>query len=210
MRKLLLVGLMMSVSCFGVTTYWYDNFESNPHGLNSTSLNNWQVNGSVDVVGPGLYDISSCYSGTHCIDLDGTSNAMTGGSISRSFEVLRTGPLLLTWFNSGSQRNYPGFSDPFSWMHVEITDGINTRQTTYQLRYNHPWTAHAMPFNAESTDIQVRFTGFNNQWVGILLDDIYVIDPRNGAISTNTHTPEPASFAMLGLGLIAVGLYKRR
>lgn len=205
---LVLALFVLAPSAEAVTILVSEDWSSTSHGLDvgPAAIPGWTLTPSVDVVGPGLYDITSCYSGTHCLDLDGSAGT-SGGAVERSISLTAGLPYLLTWYASGSQRD-PGvysFASPTATMRVSI----GAQSTDLTLPWNAPWGVWSMPYTPlASGPTVVKFQGLPNSFVGLLLDDVSLIDSTN---STQGHTPEGASLglALVGLGLIWLARLRR-
>jgi hypothetical protein len=63
---------------------------------------------------------------------------------------------------------------------------------------NMGWTQHTMDFTATSSSMALSFTSLQDGWSGPALDDVTV-----------AVVPEPATFALVGLGCIAMAASRR-
>lgn len=200
MVKFIVMGLLSAQLFAG--TIWTDDFESNTHGLDTVSVQNWDVFPSVDVVGPDLYGIANCHSGTHCVDMDGTG--VSPGRLVR-ITTVDPGNYTLVLSVSGSQRNYPGWARPHSEVRVVLSDGVNEIAENIRLRWNDPWTTFSLSMSVVRPELTVIIRSFDNNWVGLLVDDVSLY---NSDVS-GTHMPEPGIWASVLIGLILIYLGKR-
>lgn len=150
----------------------------------------------MDIVGPSLGGIT-CHSGNKCLDTDGTGS-VGSATITRSFAVTAGVTYFLSFWYSGSQRNFNG---PDS---VRVNFGSAAALDLNQAQGANTWLSDSSrSFVAGSTGTAtLSFTnlgGADN--VGIIIDDVSVTD--------NT-VPEPATFALIGGGLMLLGLRRRK
>lgn len=178
-----------------------DNFDSEvPDVLvqtgsdtNYTSFTNWTVtNGTVDLVANNDWGLKCAGNTGKCVDLDGsTSNAGVFTSTSLSLAV---GTYELSFDISGNQRNRA--SDDLT---VSLGGFFNQ---DFTLASNVPWqtVSHVLSVtNASSSSFIFNHQGGDN--IGIMLDNV--------SLST-VSVSEPATFALLGLGLLGLGVARKR
>jgi hypothetical protein len=181
------VATLLAAGAANALTVLSDDFEANTTGLNATPIG-WTVSdGTVDIIGNGFFDFVPA-NGKY-IDMDGsTSNA---GVLSRSVELMAGTPYVLSFDLAGNRRNAAPeqvnvmFGSAAGSWSLAQSDGF----TTYSLALT-PLT---------SGTFTLSFAGVGGDNIGMLLDNVSV-----------TAVPEPQTYAMLALGLLAIGAAVRR
>lgn len=198
-----------------------DNFESSTAGYPSTP-SNWSILngvGSVDVVeAPGnVWGIESCYSGTKCVDLDGSTPGSTGllySSGANTFDIAAGQKVTLSFWGSGNQRagDAAQASSPdvitFGLLRSDLSAIVAT--TTSTILAGSGWKLYSFSFDAtESVSgahlfFQAGQPGIPYQtnvadFVGPLIDNVSV-----------TAVPLPAAAWLLLSGLGGVAAFARR
>lgn len=156
---------------------------------------------STDYVAPtNPYGITCFDSTSGCVDLDGSQPAGTANPAGflESYTTLAAGTYTLTFDLSGNQRG--GGS--------QITDvrvGGMQVWTSGSLASNAPWTAESVTFTMAGGKLDfVEFaTGMRNDNLGNILDNVMLVSGTGGV-------PEPASWAMMIVGLAGLGGMLRR
>ena len=167
-----------------------DNFDSNGLGLNTVPAGWTASNGTVDIIGPGLFDL---YPGNGAyVDLDGSTN--NAGELSQSFS-LDGGVMYSASFTLGGSKR--GDSNV-----VDVSFG-NAMQS-FTLASNDPLALYTVGFTpATNGSYALTFANQGGDSLGAILFDVQITD--TAAI------PEPETYALMlaGLGLLAV-VGKRR
>lgn len=200
MKKLISTALL-SLACSGAYAgvIFSDNFDSEtPLNLvqsgSDTNFNNftqWSVsNGTVDLVANGDWGLQCAGGAGKCVDLDGSNG--NAGTLSSTNFALAAGNYVLSFAVSGNQRG--GASDS---MTLALGGFIND---SISLSWNAPWQTVNYAFTVNSASN--NFISFNHDGgdnIGIMLDNV----------SLATSVDEPASFALLALGLLGLGAARR-
>ncbi len=176
-----------------------DNFDAEPLGLNSVP-SQWTVsNGTVDIIGPGLFDLLP--GNGNYIDLDGsTGNAGVLTSLPLTLNPGVNSTLLFDL--AGSQRGDTNTvragmdfnADSFFDVFVDIT-----------LPSGAPFAQFSIPFTvaALTNNASIVFDHQGGDNLGLLLDDVILDAAAIGV-------PEPGVLGLIGAGLLAGGFAARR
>lgn len=178
-----------------------DDFESYAIGGNIDTVSapnafgSWNVAvGSVDLLSnfTGL----TCFSGSQCVDMDGST--LAAGSIFQTVNFTGGLTYTLTFYYSGNQR---GGLDT-----MVVTLGTQSITLT-DIASSVPWTQASVQFTP-AVDISgnIIFSHGGSDNVGILLDDVVLADNRNGTAPI----PEPSTVVLVCAGLACTALLRKR
>lgn len=224
-------SLLLAVAALSATNICHANLISNGgfevpalaagtyQTINSTNDDttvgfNWEVfYGDVDVahlpVSPFIE--YTAYKGNQALDLNGNNN----GAIRQDFATI-FGQLYSLSFAYADNPNIDTGEIGPSTANIEVTDLINNNSLLFSDSISHStstngppasadWKLFSRTFTAASTTTRLTFTSTSGSTpsAGIILDDVKVE-------AVTASVPEPATFALLGLGLIGLGFSRRR
>ena len=159
------------------------------------SATNHQVS-SVDLIGNNFHLCSPNVASNHCLDLDGSSgfgNPVAGEIASNA--TYTAGTYHLTFDLRGNGRNKPGTSIPSPGQTTIIK--LGNWSTAIALPQSAAWSTYSFAINTTGGALQFIEQGPSTQ-NGNVLDNVYLT------------TPEPASWAVMLLGMGSVGFALRR
>ncbi len=194
------LALLSFQSSFAISIF-SDGFESDAIGLNATPSKWGLTRQSVDVVDTTW--ILGCYSGSNCLDLDGTTRL--GGRIqSQNFNFAAGITYTLTFYLSENQRGFDIASD-FDEVTVSL-GSLGTQTIVLANTAAYTWKAYTIQVTGDGSSGAIVFDHAGGDNVGILLDDVNL---DASALAADVDTPEPASIGLLLSGLALVAMRRR-
>lgn len=182
-----------------------DNFDTENGGvgaLNYAGFSNWSVsNGTVDLIGNGYFDFlpgNGLY-----VDLDGSSS---NAGVMLNTQNLVDGDYTLSFDLAGNQRNN---ALEYTTASVSILVGAGqAASSSYMLDRDAGFQTFSLDFSINDilpqSMIGITFGAFGGDNIGMLLDNVILESKDVAAV------PEPAGFGILGVGLLSLGLIRRR
>jgi hypothetical protein len=169
------------------TIVFSDNFDANALALNGTP-SGWTVSdGTVDIIGTGSFDFLP--GNGKYIDLDGSTR--NAGVLSRSLSLVAGTPYVLSFDLAGNQRDSA---------QEQVNVSFGSASGSWSLGRTVGFTSFTLALTPLSSGpFTLSFAGAGGDNIGMLLDNVSV-----------TAVPEPQTYAMLALGLLAVGAAVRR
>lgn len=199
MRKSLMLAVAVAVLAVLIpaspaSALLIDNFNTENGGsgaLNYAGFANWDVTGggTVDLIGVGtafdFYPGHGLY-----VDLDGTSGNAGTLSLKSSVGPFTAGNYVLTFLLGGSTRGDTNTVDVV----------VGGASQSFTLGSGDPLALRTIPFNlAANGPLNLTFHNLGGDNIGLILDDVSV-----------DAVPEPATLVLLGSGLTALALRRRR
>jgi len=171
-----------------------DNFDNEAAGLNYNNFANWDVvNGSVDSISNGTYDIN-CESGSGiCLDLDGSSND-AGDLVSK--ESFSPGTYTLQFSFSGHQQPSDGIDS------VTVSFGDFTE--SFEVDPSDPFTTINRTVNVDDDDNKLMFSHLGGDNYGAILDNVTVSLTSEAVAKDPSSIPVPAAFWLFGSSLLGL------
>ena len=161
-------------------------------GGGDPGLLNWDVLGhSIDYIG-SYWQASD---GSRSVDLNGNGQGGVSQLVS-GFTV--GGQYKLSFDLSGNPDDLPIVKN----VRLSITgqtDQLYSFDTTSHDKTNMGWEPHSFTFYATATDLAITFMSEDPAFWGAALDNISIQE-----------TPEPATYALMGVGLAALAFTRRR
>ena len=187
---LLAAALFFGISApAGASVVFSENFNGEPLGVPSTSLAQFLIGGSVDVIGPGSgYDF---YPGNgNYLDLDGTPSTPQNpaGSVTTKL-AFGAGNYTLTFNLGGSTRG------DVNTVRVVLGDF----STDITLGSSAGFTFQSISFTTVGGALSFTNLGQSDN-LGLILDNVEL----------SSAVPEPATWAMMLIGFAGLGVLRRR
>jgi hypothetical protein len=185
--RLVAATALLAAGAASATTVFSDNFDANALGLNATPAGWTVTGGTVDIIGTGFFDFLP--GNGKYLDMDGSTGQ--AGTISRSLNLVAGTPYLLSFDLAGNHRNAN---------QEQVNVAFGSALGSYSLGQFAGFTSYSLAFTPATTGaVTLSFAGVGRDNVGMLLDNVSV-----------TAVPEPQTYALLALGLLAVGVAVRR
>lgn len=197
-------------------TIFRETFNDPPNaaGMNVTPAG-WQlVTGTVDVVNASFNIVCGGPSGANCLDINGSSNQAGVIRNAAPIALFAGNSYDFAFWVSGSQRTFgganPNNSNTLTYRVYDATTNTTITSGTVTREFNAPWEqVKVLNLAGQNlSNVRIEFNGGNDtDNVGLLIDDIVL--ECGGNTCTGNGVPEPASLALVGIGLMLVSLRRR-
>lgn len=170
----------------------------------SSALSGWNVIGSIDWVSSSYWDTPD--NSAHSLDLNG----MSYGGVSQTLNTVTNQTYTLSFDYAGNPEGnaYSSIKDLFA-IAIGSTPGVAghyTFDTANTSNQNMGWVHEELSFVASGSQTTLSFLSmpgsFTHPYYGAALDNVSVVSAAP--------VPEPETYAMLGLGLMALAMFTRR
>lgn len=194
-REFAAVAALALASAAQAAPVYADNFNANPVGLNAVPAGWTVTGGTVDLIGSGSNGTLADFlpgNGVY-VDLDGSTN-QAGLLTSPLLSLLGGVTYTATFDLAGSQR---GSSETGTVTFGSTSLGFNIASSVGFVGFSLSFTPGV------SGNYTLSFQNDGRDNVGALLDNVVVTEVAAAV-------PEPETYALLGAGLLAMGVVSRR
>lgn len=186
---------VMSGGAAQAAIIFQDEFDGELSGttLNYNSFVKWDIlNGTVDLIAHGGAGLACLGGAGKCVDMDGSSG--NAGDL-RTKLAIGPGVYELEFWVSGNQRG--GAADSMTVTFGDLNEVFIKAAAD-------PYVGIIRTVTVGGLGDKILFSHAGGDNVGMMLDRVIVRDIDGG------HIPEPATLALLGLGLAGLGVARRR
>ena len=199
---------------------FFDNFDGVGTSLGVSSIvstGTWQVQGGANVdtlagAGATFFGVTCRGGSGGCIDLDGSSQPLTGPMvISGSFQLLAGHTYQLGAWISGNQRGGADDEVNLAFLQAPVVGtgaGLSSVVSTGLLAASSPFALYTVTYTA-AVDVLASI-GFWNSGAGGTASDSFGAILDDVSVKDITAVPLPASAWLLLTGLLALGVVSRR
>ncbi len=166
-----------------------DDFDSETAGLDYTSFANWDViNGSVDSISSGTYDINCDGGSGLCLDLDGGTRD-AGDLVSK--EEFAPGEYQL-------QFSFSGHPQPAGNGIDSVTVSMGDFTESFDIDPSNPFSSITRTVNVGSNGGKLTFSHSGGDNYGAILDSVSVAGTENAEVARVAAVPVPAAIWLFG------------